>query len=63
MPPSEKVKRVVWVKSGGRCAVCRDVLCVDGASSELSHLIGDVAHIIAEEDDGPRGNSTLTRED
>jgi len=26
----------------------------------VSHLIGDVAHIVAEEEDGPRGVSTLT---
>jgi len=35
---------------------------VPGASGEFSHLIGDVAHIIAEEKDGPRGLSALTIE-
>jgi hypothetical protein len=60
MPPSEKIKRIVWTKSGGRCAVCRDVLCVAGTSPDVSHLIGDVAHIVAEERDGPRGQSELT---
>ncbi len=62
MPPSEKSKKIVWTKSGGRCAKCREVLCVTGASAELSHLIGDVAHIVAEEDEGPRGLSILTLE-
>ncbi len=49
MPPSDKVKRIVWVKSGGRCTICRDVLCVEGVSSSLFHFVGDVAHVVAEE--------------
>jgi hypothetical protein len=60
MPLSERVKRIVWTKSGGRCALCREVLCVAGASADVSHLLGDVAHIVAEQDDGPRGRSALT---
>jgi hypothetical protein len=62
MPPSEKVTRVIWIKSGGRCTICREILCVVGASPELSHLIGDVGHIVAEEENGPRGRSPLTVE-
>ena len=63
MPPSEKTKRIIWTKFGGRCALCREVLCVDGISPEVSHLIGDVAHIVAEQEDGPRGLSPLTLEE
>jgi hypothetical protein len=62
MPPSEKVKRIIWTKSAGHCAKCREILCVPGVSAEMSHLIGDVAHIVAEEEDGPRGVSALTQE-
>ena len=63
MPPSDKVKRVVWLKSGGRCAICRDVLWVEGGEAGLSHFIGDVAHIVAEESGGPRGLSPLITEE
>ncbi len=62
MPPSEKVKKVIWIKAGGRCAICREVLCIKGVSAETSHLIGDIAHIVAEGKDGPRGSSPLTPE-
>jgi hypothetical protein len=55
MPASEKVNKIVWVKRGGRCAMCRDLLSVEGASPLLSHSIGDVAHIVAEEYNRPRG--------
>jgi hypothetical protein len=62
MPPSEKLKKVAWLKSGAQCAMCREILCIQGASAGLSHFIGDVAHIVAEEKDGPRGISPLTLE-
>jgi hypothetical protein len=62
MPPSDKIKRIIWTKAGGRCAFCREVLCITGAAPEVSHLIGDVAHIVAEEENGPRGQSDLTLE-
>lgn len=62
MPPPETTKRAVWVRSGGRCAICREVLCVGGISNALNHFIGDVAHIVAERPDGPRGYSPLSVE-
>src|ERR1700732_4057248 len=62
MPPSEKVTRVIWIKCGGRCSICREILCIAGALPELSHLIGDVGHIVAEEENGPRGHSPLALE-
>jgi len=63
MPPSERTKRIVWVKFGGRCAICREVLCIPGISTGFSHLIGDIAHNVAEQNDGARGNSELTLEE
>jgi hypothetical protein len=62
MPASEKVNRIIWIRCGGRCAICREILCIAGASPELSHLIGDVGHIVAEEENGPRGRAPLTLE-
>lgn len=63
MSASDKVNKVVWVNCGGRCAMCREELCLPGASSLLFHLVGDVAHIVAEEEGGPRGQSPTTLEE
>lgn len=56
MPVSEKIKRVIWSKSAGKCSICREDLLLDGGDAEeLTHLVGEVAHIVAEKGDGPRG--------
>lgn len=60
MPVTPHVKRVVWVRDGGCCALCRDRLLLAGVDSEQPLFRGEVAHIVAEQRDGPRGASTLT---
>ncbi len=54
---------MIWVQGGGRCAICRDVLYEKGCIPAFTHLIGEVAHIVAEERDGPRGQSSLSLEE
>lgn len=52
--PSEKLK--VWVRAGGRCAICTRYLLEDGlvgvevTSGEMAHIIGQAAN-----EDSPRG--------
>ena len=62
MPPTQKTRLLVWVKSGGACAMCRDRLVLE-EQGVPSTLIGDIAHIVAESDGGPRGLSSLTFEE
>ena len=57
----ERVKRLLWSRSGGYCqrpACNRDVFHFfeDGSVTSLEEL----AHVIAEKKDGPRGESPLT---
>ncbi|CDH05645.1 conserved hypothetical protein [Xenorhabdus bovienii str. oregonense] len=60
MPVSEKLKKVIWSKAAGKCSICREDLLLDDEAKELTHLVGEVAHIVAEKKDGPRGISDLT---
>lgn len=62
VPISEKTKRAVWASSGGCCAMCRERLLVTSTTGTASHLVGEVAHIVAEQPDGSRGSSPLTTE-
>lgn len=62
MPVSEKTKRAVWASAGGCCAICRERLLISTATGTASHLLGEVAHIVAEQTDGPRGAGLLTSE-
>jgi hypothetical protein len=56
---SEKTKRIVWTKAAGRCAICREVLYEGHVSGSDTHMLGEVAHIVADKGDGPRGASPL----
>lgn len=60
MPVTPHVKRVVWVRDGGCCAICRERVFLNGRDEQPAQFRGEVAHIVAEQRDGPRGNSTLT---
>lgn len=60
MAVSPVVKRVVWVRDGGCCAICRERVFLDGRDDQPAQFRGEVAHIVAEQRDGPRGDSPLT---
>ena len=63
MPVSEKTKRIIWAKSAGKCSICKEELLLGGESDELTYLVGEVAHIVAEKSEGPRGKSNLSLEE
>ena len=57
MGVSEKVKRLVWARSGGQCAFpsCGRMLVIEPTSDDSAALVGEVAHIVGHsEDKGPR---------
>ena len=62
MPVSEKIKKIIWAKCAAKCSICREDLLLDGESGDLTHLVGEVAHIVAEKADGPRGDSPQSLE-
>lgn len=43
----EKVRFEVWVRSGGRCAVCNRYL-LDGALANKTIRLGELAHIVGQ---------------
>lgn len=54
----EKDVKMLWGRSGNRCAICKIELTPVGSKS----LLGEMAHIIADKPKGPRGESHLTPE-
>lgn len=63
MPIKERDVKLLWGRSGNRCAICRLELSSDERISSASFPLGQQAHIIARESTGPRGNSPLSPED
>lgn len=63
MSITEKIKRIVWGKSAARCAICKIDLLEETHNNDNYHLLGEVAHIVAEQRNGPRGNIEMTLEE
>jgi hypothetical protein len=51
----EKDIKILWGRSGNRCAICKIELTPDGND----YTLGEMAHIVARSVDGPRGNEDL----
>ncbi|EGQ9318293.1 HNH endonuclease [Vibrio parahaemolyticus] len=54
----EKTRNMLWALSAGRCAYCKNKLVVESKKKNFS-LVGEVAHIVAQKEDGPRGKHSL----
>ena len=52
----EKEIKLLWGRSGNRCAICKLELTPDGEKETL----GEMAHIIARATNGPRGVSPIS---
>lgn len=50
--------KILWGRSGNRCAICKIELTPDGEAE----TIGEIAHIISQSPDGPRGDEELPLE-
>ena len=51
----QKDIKILWGRSGNRCSICKLELTADGDKETL----GEMAHIVAKSEGGPRGNSRL----
>ena len=48
--------KLLWGRSGNRCAICKIELSPDGSAE----TIGEIAHIVSHTKEGPRGNDALS---
>lgn len=64
MSISLKTHKMLWGRSGNICAFpgCKKELVMDISETDDISVVGEEAHIVAREEDGPRGNSTLNQE-
>lgn len=51
---SHKTRKLLWGKSGNRCAMCRRLLVVEPTSKDDNSVVGDESHIISGQTSGPR---------
>lgn len=63
MAISSKTRKILWGRSGNRCAICRRELVMDSTGIDSNSVIGEECHIVAREINGPRGSSLLPLEE
>jgi len=61
MSISLKARKMLWGRAANRCAFpdCRRELVMDATETDDESIIGEECHIVAREDDGPRGDSSF----
>lgn len=52
---SERTRKILWGKAGGRCSICRVQVVGDPTDADDASVFGEEAHIVARSPDGPRG--------
>ena len=63
MAINQKDIKLLWGRSGNRCAICRVELTQDKASKTASYTLGEQAHIVGEKETAARGISKLSEND
>lgn len=58
IPPAVQLK--LWIRSGGRCQLCNEVVYEDGFTLKEVNW-SNIAHIISCSPNGPRGHKTLSK--
>lgn len=62
MTTTDKTRKVLWGRSGNRCAMCRQVLVVDPTLLDGHSVVGDECHIHSGAANGPRYDPSIERD-
>ena len=62
MAVGSRIRKILWAKSGNRCAICRIEL-VQAEIQEKNVIIGEECHIVSSKENGPRGKESLQSDD
>lgn len=54
MQISDKTRKVLWGRSGNRCAICKHELVIDATQDDDESVVADECHIISSQPNGPR---------
>jgi hypothetical protein len=61
MATTDKTRKILWGRSGNRCAICRHELVVDATAADDESVVGDECHIVSGkgQGQGPRYDATF----
>lgn len=58
MAITDKTRKLLWGRSGSRCAICKQELIISANSKDGEAVVGDECHIISGDINGPRHDSS-----
>lgn len=62
MPISDKTRKILWGRSGNRCAICKRELVVDATLADSESVVGEECHIVSRQLNGPRYDPNYAEE-
>lgn len=54
MPISTRDRKLLWARAGGTCTICKSHLTAAAQGDDRDVVLGEEAHIVSEEPNGPR---------
>jgi len=60
---TDKTRKILWAKSGGRCAMCQHTLVLAPTHSDDESVVGEECHIVSGAAGGPRFDPSFPKED
>lgn len=57
MAITDRTRKILWVKAGGRCSICQVQIATDATDSDDPSVFGEEAHIVGQSPKGPRAGS------
>ncbi len=62
MTITDKTRKIIWGRTGNRCAICKRELVVEATASDDDSVVGEECHIISPRSSGPRYDSSYPQE-
>lgn len=54
MAITDRTRKILWVKAGGRCSICHEQLATESFDNDDPSVFGEECHIVARSPGGPR---------
>lgn len=61
MAITDRTRKILWGRSGNRCALCRKELIMEATKADDESVIGEECHIVSSKEKGPRYQSDFPR--
>ncbi|MDE1312705.1 hypothetical protein MCX36_20400 [Vibrio aestuarianus] len=62
MAISDKTRKILWGKSGTKCAICKQSLVFERTTQDSESVVGEECHIVSGAKKGPRSDPEFPRD-